>query len=371
MKTGLITQIGAITTASGSSVGTSGTNLNFNLGSGNPSGNSSGGSLRIKPGASSGSGSGGSVDILPFNTSNGSTSALKFFGTNSTNFVALKAPDSPTNIVWTLPDTDGGTGQVLQTNGSGTLSWIDVPLAASFAANTGLIFLDFSVDTLAIDGGPGINTVASQVTSNKVEISLTRSNLSAKATPVAADQVLIFNSASSNAPSYSTISSLLSGLNIVTASSNGYLVRTAANTYTSRLIIASTTAGQQGIVITNGNGGVGDTSIGLSINSLTTGSVSSTTTIPAFNGTNNVKISPAQITASRIVRAQFEISNITNGVLSVSHQLNVGSVLVQIYDENNRLVQPDEITLVNSNTVSIDLSSFAPIIGTWSYIIFG
>ncbi len=45
---------------------------------------------------------------------------------NGTDYVALKAPAALAgNVVWTLPGTDGLSGQMLQTNGSGTLSWSD------------------------------------------------------------------------------------------------------------------------------------------------------------------------------------------------------------------------------------------------------
>lgn len=43
---------------------------------------------------------------------------------NGTNYVGLAAPASITsNVTWTLPASDGTNGQVLSTNGSGTLSW--------------------------------------------------------------------------------------------------------------------------------------------------------------------------------------------------------------------------------------------------------
>ena len=43
---------------------------------------------------------------------------------NGTNYVSLKAADSmAANVTFTLPNADGTTGQVLQTNGSGTLSF--------------------------------------------------------------------------------------------------------------------------------------------------------------------------------------------------------------------------------------------------------
>jgi len=43
---------------------------------------------------------------------------------NGSNYIGLVAPASvSTNLVFTLPATDGTSGQVLQTNGSGTLSF--------------------------------------------------------------------------------------------------------------------------------------------------------------------------------------------------------------------------------------------------------
>ena len=49
---------------------------------------------------------------------------LKVYGNNSTNPVILDAPDGLTDgFVLKLPDSDGYSGQVLQTNGSGELSF--------------------------------------------------------------------------------------------------------------------------------------------------------------------------------------------------------------------------------------------------------
>jgi hypothetical protein len=47
---------------------------------------------------------------------------------NGSNYVALKAADSiASNLTLTLPSADGTSGQVLQTNGSGVLSFSSVP----------------------------------------------------------------------------------------------------------------------------------------------------------------------------------------------------------------------------------------------------
>ena len=56
---------------------------------------------------------------------------------NGTNYVGFQAPATiATDVLWTLPATDGTSAQVLSTNGSGTLSW------ATAAAGGGSIILE-------------------------------------------------------------------------------------------------------------------------------------------------------------------------------------------------------------------------------------
>jgi len=52
---------------------------------------------------------------------------------NGTNYVALKAPASvSSDLTFTLPATDGTSGQVLQTNGSGVLSFVSASAGLAF-----------------------------------------------------------------------------------------------------------------------------------------------------------------------------------------------------------------------------------------------
>lgn len=49
---------------------------------------------------------------------------VRFADSDSSNWVAFQAPATvASNVTWTLPSADGTSGQVLSTNGSGTLSW--------------------------------------------------------------------------------------------------------------------------------------------------------------------------------------------------------------------------------------------------------
>ena len=49
---------------------------------------------------------------------------LRLADSDSSNWVALQAPATvSSNVTWTLPATDGATGQAITTDGSGTLAW--------------------------------------------------------------------------------------------------------------------------------------------------------------------------------------------------------------------------------------------------------
>lgn len=64
-------------------------------------------------------------------------SDLRFADSDSSNWVAFQAPGSITgNVTWTLPATDGGSGTLLSTNGSGTLSWVSASSATTVTTTT-------------------------------------------------------------------------------------------------------------------------------------------------------------------------------------------------------------------------------------------
>ena len=60
-------------------------------------------------------------------------SDIRFIETGGgTDYVAFQAPASiAANVTWTLPNADGSSGQVLSTNGTGTLSWADASSATT------------------------------------------------------------------------------------------------------------------------------------------------------------------------------------------------------------------------------------------------
>jgi hypothetical protein len=67
------------------------------------------------------------VSLDPYGTGSGQTGSIQFneLAANGSNYAAFKASDNmASNITWALPDSDGSTGQVLSTDGSGQLSWV-------------------------------------------------------------------------------------------------------------------------------------------------------------------------------------------------------------------------------------------------------
>ena len=67
--------------------------------------------------------SGGTVNLIG-NVKIPGQNSLQFADFDSSNYVAFKAPATvASDVTWTLPAADGTSGQVLSTNGFGTLSW--------------------------------------------------------------------------------------------------------------------------------------------------------------------------------------------------------------------------------------------------------
>jgi len=80
----------------------------------------------------------------------GSAKSLRLADTDSSNYVGLKSPATvATNVTYTLPGTDGTSGQALTTNGSGTLSFATAGASASGAiwVNTTTISTNYTIAT--------------------------------------------------------------------------------------------------------------------------------------------------------------------------------------------------------------------------------
>ena len=62
---------------------------------------------------------------------------LRFADSDSSNWVAFQgAATIASNVTWTLPNADGTNGQVLTTNGSGTLTWTTAATTVTITNDT-------------------------------------------------------------------------------------------------------------------------------------------------------------------------------------------------------------------------------------------
>ena len=90
---------------------------------------------------------------------------------NGTHFITLKSPNSLSGIVtYTMPGTDGSNNQVLATDGSGNLSFIDAVATLGIAGDTGTDTIALLTDTFTFAGTA--NEIETAVTDNQVQIGL-------------------------------------------------------------------------------------------------------------------------------------------------------------------------------------------------------
>lgn len=70
-------------------------------------------------------------------------------------------------------------------------------------------------------------------------------------------------------------------------------------------------------------------------------------------------------------RQSFQNSDLVSGILTISHNLNLQFCTVQIFNDLNKKIDPDDITLVDANTVEVDLTTFDGISGSWNIVVVG
>lgn len=75
--------------------------------------------------------------------------------------------------------------------------------------------------------------------------------------------------------------------------------------------------------------------------------------------------------SSSAYRTSFTNGDLTVGVLSVTHNLGQKYVGVHIYDNNDKQIIPDEITLQSTTALQIDFGSYGTLTGTWNLVVIG
>ena len=97
-----------------------------------------------------------------------------------------------------------------------------------------------------------------------------------------------------------------------------------------------------------------------------TGDVNSTpVSVDSGNG-------PIVITTTGLVyRRSFSNSDLVSHILTVVHNLHQQFVVVQVSNNLNQVIVPTQVTLQDTSTVVIDLTSAGTLTGTWHVVIRG
>lgn len=65
-------------------------------------------------------------------------------------------------------------------------------------------------------------------------------------------------------------------------------------------------------------------------------------------------------------RQTFTNADLSSGILTVTHGLAIDFPFVQVYDNNRRIIVPDEVISVDPSTVTVKLASYGNISGNWT-----
>ena len=72
---------------------------------------------------------------------------------------------------------------------------------------------------------------------------------------------------------------------------------------------------------------------------------------------------------SRNTVVEFDYSDLTAGVITITHNRGIKYLLVQVYDDNDQMVLPDGVSLIDEDSLSVDVSSFGIISSIWHIVL--
>jgi hypothetical protein len=75
--------------------------------------------------------------------------------------------------------------------------------------------------------------------------------------------------------------------------------------------------------------------------------------------------------AKPVYNKVFTNADLLAGILTITHNLAKKYCIIQIFDNSDKLISPDDITLTDTNNSSVDLSSFGALAGTWHALVMG
>ncbi len=159
------------------------------------------------------------------------------------------------------------------------------------------------------------------------------------------------------------------GLTLTTKTFSVNTSNASVGTASGNLIVRSTaTVGQ--VLTSTGTAGVEATWGALSLAQAN----SVTGVLPVANGGTggaNAAVARSNLGLPGVYRTSFTNANLTANALTVTHSLGQQFVQVQITDNNNRVIQPDEITMTSSSVSTVDFTSYGALTGTWNVVVVG
>lgn len=79
----------------------------------------------------------------------------------------------------------------------------------------------------------------------------------------------------------------------------------------------------------------------------------------------------AEVQIARVFRNSFTNASLVAGVLTVNHNLGNKIVKIQVSDNSNKVIVPDEITLTSATESAVDLTSYGALNGNWDVVVTG
>lgn len=79
----------------------------------------------------------------------------------------------------------------------------------------------------------------------------------------------------------------------------------------------------------------------------------------------------SELQLTRKYSATFNDANLTGGVLTATHNLGTKVVTWSVADDSDQAVIPDQVTFTDTNTLTIDLSSWGTLSGSWTITAIG
>ena len=75
----------------------------------------------------------------------------------------------------------------------------------------------------------------------------------------------------------------------------------------------------------------------------------------------------SEVAVSRYFPGTFTNATLVSGILTIAHNLGRQFLPVTIADNGNKQIIPDDVTFGSANSLTIDLTSYGTLTGTWNY----